>query len=414
MTTLSLSLERVHDSLWLRDVPLTTHEHVYEQKPEAGWLSLPELTRDELEQTHRVSLHRGAGAEPVASALVLPARHALLLRASGFDATALRDSAWVTNVQLAAGCERLLPALLYCAGRRARMFGAVTLLGAVRDLDGWESRCVGLTRVPRGVTPGFELGAQRMDVWMHRAYRRMTAAGDAPDTRLFANEVAETIRRWVRSGGEWSFFRALRERRLAREQYVYTLSNLYQFVRHTTRLIGRAIGHSADPELRRHWIGHLNGEINHEVIIERDLAHLGEDVEYVMRHMPPNARTQEFMAIQESAIAYYADPVLMMASPLAAEAVTAHLDQRFVDDLLACVASWGVSEPARACKFLTSHMNTDGGEDGHWRMSIEALPRLIRDESQLSLFLTTNASSRRAMEGVWSSCVDETALWARG
>jgi hypothetical protein len=45
-------------------------------------------------------------------------------------------------------------------------------------------------------------------------------------------------------------------------------------------------------------------------------------------------------------------------------------------------------------------------------MSIDALPRLIRDESQLSLFLTTNASSRRAMEGVWNSCVDETALWA--
>jgi hypothetical protein len=331
------------------------------------------------------------------------------LRASGLDPASLRDTAWIADVRCASGSEHLLPALLYCAGRRARIEGALTLLAGVRELDGRAARQVGLRAIPRSFTSGYTLGAQRMDIWMHRAYAAMS---DAPDSRLFAEEVAETIRRWVATGTEWSFFRALRERRLAREQYVYTLSNLYQFVRHTTRLIGRAIGHSADRELRRHWIGHLNGEINHEVIIERDLAHMGEDVEYVMRHMPPNARTQEFMAIQESAIAYYADPVLMMASPLAAEAVTAHLDQRFVDDLHACVASWGVREPARACKFLTSHMSTDGGEDGHWQLSIGALPRLIRDEAQLALFLTTNASSRRAMQGVWNSCVDETALWA--
>jgi hypothetical protein len=247
---------------------------------------------------------------------------------------------------------------------------------------------------------------------MHRSWNATAAFDMTPAPELLAAEVAETIRAWVATGTEWSFFKALRERTLSREQYVYMLSNMYQFVRHTTRVIGRAIGASADPDLRKHWINHLTGEVNHEVIIERDLAHLGEDVAYVKHSMAPGPRTQEFMAIQESMIAYYNDPILMMASPLAAEAVTAHLDQRFADDLLACIAGWGVKDPKRAAQFLISHMNTDGGEDGHWKMSIDALPRLIADEARLSLFLTTNGSSRRAIQGVFNACTDDMAVWS--
>jgi hypothetical protein len=360
-----------------------------------------------------VSLSRTHSGESVAEAIVIPAWEASLARDAGFPAGALNRCGFITNVSVKAGCDDVLPALLYTAGRRARIFGASTLLVAVSDLNAPEARMLGLTRVPRSAPAGFSFGAQRMDVWMHRAYAATLAQQHTLDSQLFADEVAETIKHWVATTPQWTFFEALREHRLAREQYVYALSNLYQFVRHTTRLIGRAISNSADPELRRHWISHLNGEINHEVIIERDLTHLGEDVDFVVRHMAPSAAAQEFMAVQESVVAYHNDPVLFMASPLAAEAFTAHLDQRFIDDLHACVAKWGVKEPKRATKFLTSHVNTDGGEDGHWRMSIDALPRLLRDEAHLSLLLTTNASSRRAVQRIWSTCIEDTAVWSQ-
>ena len=309
------------------------------------------------------------------------------------------------------GYESLLPALLYAAVAR-RIRRARTCLAPVRDLNADDVAVLALRETPHPRVADHVLAAQRIDLWMHNTWTAMTASATTPDLTLLASEVEETIKSWVATGSEWSFFKALREQRLAREQYVCLLSNTYQYVRHTTRVIGRAIGASTEPELRRHWINHLNGEVNHEVIIERDLKHMGEDVDYVMHHMSPGARTQEFMAIQESMIAYHNDPVLMMASPLAAEAITAHLDQRFADDLLESAARWGIAEPKRACQFLISHMNTDGGEDGHWRMSIDVLHEVDKSEARLSLFLTTNASSRRAIQGVFTACVDDMTIWS--
>lgn len=401
-----------HGGLVLKESAVLATAEGTGPRPAPSWLQVPELAQLEAQVAQRVALVMQPGDRCVASAWLMPATRSSMLAKQGIPESALAASTLVTNVCVEPGSERLLPALFYAVGRRARMSGAMTLLAPVRELAAADAAVLGLRATPHGSIAGHALAAQRLDLWMHNAWTAMAASETTPHLTLLAAEVEETIQRWVSTGTEWSFFKALRERRLAREQYVYTLSNLYQFVRHTTRLIGRAIGASADPELRRHWINHLNGEVNHEVIIERDLKHMGEDVDYVMRHMAPSARTQEFMAIQESMIAYYNDPILMMASPLAAEAVTAHLNQQFAEDLMHCAASWGVSEPKRACQFLISHMNTDGGEDGHWRMSIDALPKLIRDEGRLSLFLTTNASSRRAIQGVFTSCVDDMAIWS--
>jgi hypothetical protein len=341
----------------------------------------------------------------------MPASAALLLQKLAIPAQALRTSALVTNVRVETGYEQLLPALLYAVGRRARINGAMTLVAPVRDLGARDTALLGLRATPHPRAGDHVLAAQRIDLWMHNSWAAMTESETTPVFQLLAAEVEETIKRWVEGGSEWSFFKALREQRLSREQYVYALSNMYQFVRQTTRLIGRAIGASADPDLRKHWISHLVGEVNHEVLIERDLKHMGEDVDYVVRHMAPNARTREFMAIQESLIAYYNDPILLMASPLAAEAVTAHLDQRFADGLVQSATRWGLPDPKRACSFLISHMNTDGGEDGHWRMSIDVLPKLIQSEARLSMFLAANEAARRTMQGVFSDNVDDMAIW---
>jgi hypothetical protein len=400
-----------HSGLVLSEGAALAPTSVGEPSPARSWLQLPELTQAEAQVAQRVAFLTQPGDRCVASALLMPARDAGVLK-KPVPQRSLASTAMITNVRIDSGYERLLPAMFYAIGRRARIEGFTTLIAPVRDLNASDTAVLGLKATPHSAVADHQLAAQRVDLFMHRTWAAMVASGTTPDLTLLAAEVEETVQRWVANGTEWSFFKALREQRLAREQYVYTLSNLHQFVRHTTRLIGRAVGASADPELRKHWIDHLNGEVNHEVIIERDLKHMHEDVEYVTRHMAPCRTTQEFMAIQESMIAYYNDPILMMASPLAAEAVTAHLDQHFVEDLLHCAASWGIEEPKRACQFLISHMNTDGGEDGHWRMSIEMLPKLIRDEARLAQFLTINACSRRSIEGVFTAPVDDTAIWS--
>ncbi|MET0591696.1 MAG: hypothetical protein ABW133_03285, partial [Polyangiaceae bacterium] len=359
--------QRVNEDLFLSD------DSALDTLPagDARWLGVSLRQPDDRRRAHRIGLSRSENGEVVAEALVLPAPDAIELRDAGFRAGTLDRTALVANVRIGEGCDDLLPFLLYASGRRARIVGASTILVGLADLSLPAAKLVGLAPVSRKAPAGFTFGAQRTDIWMHRAYEASCAAKQSISTQLFAREVEESIQRWVATAPSWTFFEALREHRLAREQYVYAISNLYQFVRHTTRLIGRAISHCADPELRRHWISHLNGEVNHEVIIERDLAYLGEDVAFMMKHMAPSAAALEFMAVQESVVAYHNDPVLFMASPLAAEAFTAHLDQRFIDDLHVCVAKWGVDNPKRATQFLTSHVHTDGGEDGHWRMSID-------------------------------------------
>jgi hypothetical protein len=421
MQSTVVGYQTFHAGVILGEFGLLTGAQAARPAPLAGWLAFPELAQVEAQAAQRVGLFThpaetasGSG-EPstcLASAWIMLARDSGAFQKRTGAARAFGSSALVTNVCVQPGHEQLLPALFYAAGRRARVLGATTIVCPVRDGQVAWAEVLGLKPTPHAPLAGHALYAQRLDLWMHRTWSAMVATGTTPVPEVLAAEVAETIRGWVAGGAQWSFFKALRERTLSREQYVYMLSNMYQFVRHTTRVIGRAIGASADPDLRKHWINHLTGEVNHEVIIERDLAHLGEDVAYVKNSMAPGPRTQEFMAIQESMIAYYNDPILMMASPLAAEAVTAHLDQQFADDLLACVAAWGVKDPKRACNFLISHMNTDGGEDGHWKMSIDALPRLIADEARLSLFLTTNGSSRRAIQGVFTACTDDMAVWS--
>lgn len=271
--------------------------------------------------------------------------------------------------------------LNYLLGRRARILNAKFV-----SLNGTDFFC-------------------RLDVWMHENYRNLTKSGRNIDTKIFADEVEETIKNWVDEGKNWDFFAKIKTQTLQKHEYVNIISNLYQFVRHTTRVIGKAIGHSKDPELRKHWINHLNGEINHEIMIEFDMKALGENVEYMKNHMSPNAYTMAFMSVQESIISYYNDPILMMASPLAAEAVTAHLDSEFEKNLYKCVETWGDFVPKKVTKFLISHMNTDGGVDGHWQMSIDYLPKLLKSETDLAKFLVANETARNALTNVFTKSI---------
>ena len=259
--------------------------------------------------------------------------------------------------------------------------------------------------------------AQRVDVAIDRAHAAWVAAGGGGlDPALYLAEVEETIEVWLADLYERGFFRSVVDGTLTREQFVYTAANMHQFVRWTTRLLGLAVGNSHARPLRDHFLRHLSGEVNHEILIERDLAHLGVDVEYVVERMSPSPSTRHFMAIQESLIAFHRDPIAFMASPLAAEGVASHQTPAFLEALEDVIASWQVREPKKAMSFFTSHVHTDGGDDGHWEMTLSLVGRFLRTETDTARFLATMRASMAALTAAYDEYVDDLAVfdsWGR-
>ena len=225
------------------------------------------------------------------------------------------------------------------------------------------------------------------------------------------NEVVRTVEYWLDEFFKRPWARAIFERKLAREQYVATLSNLHCFVRYTTRLLGRAIALSDDQSLRDHYIYHLKGEINHEKIIERDLKYMGEDVDFVVNHKQPNYETKAFLAVQESTTAFYQDPVLFLACPIAAEGVAAYATKEFLACLYDCIANWGIEDPKKAARFVTSHTNFDGGDDGHWNKTVLRIKQHVKTESRLREFLGVMRAAMNALERSYDSNIEEMRLW---
>jgi hypothetical protein len=166
-------------------------------------------------------------------------------------------------------------------------------------------------------------------------------------------------------------------------------------------------------ELRRHFIDHLNGEINHELSIENDLRHLGVDPDYVLHHRVPDPATKSFMAIQETTIAYYQEPMLLMACPLVAEGITANMPSAFVGSLRSLVGSWGVASPQKATSFLISHTHTDGGDDGHWQTTTQALGEYLVDEALQRRFLCTVRTAADCLERSFDAVIDGIPLFSR-
>ena len=116
------------------------------------------------------------------------------------------------------------------------------------------------------------------------------------------------------------------------------------------------------------------------------------------------------MAAQEAAIGFHRDPVLLMAAPLAAEGISGHLDQRFMDALHRNVARWGVTEPDRVTRFYSSHIDYDGGDDGHWETTMTMLATHLRDETTLTRFTSLLRVTTDAMLRCYDSWIDDLSL----
>lgn len=367
-----------------------------------------------------VALVERASGQCVAFASVLHAEGSDFQGRTGLASGVLEQAAWLTRVHVSPSAPPgTLAVLLYAALRQARSWGRSMAAFLLADDDTPLARRYGITplqAVPRldvAGTGSFRAKAQRVDLMLHHAWEEASKAGQSLEPLFLVGEVLDTINHlFLDKVGHSRFFQAVDAGTLTREQYVYTLTQLHQFVRYTTRLLGRCVGASHDTELRTHFIHHLKGEVNHEIIIERDLEHLGEDIAYVKEVAQANLPTREFMCTQESAIAFYNDPVLMLAAPLAAEGVSGHLGQLFMEKLNALVASWGVKEPHKATLFVGSHIEFDGGDDGHWQGNLMLLSKYLRTEPQLRRFLALLRVSVDATLRQWDSYVGDVELWS--
>jgi hypothetical protein len=357
----------------------------------------------------------------IAMGTVFPADTAPLARLTGLDAHDLGASVGLADIYIDPSARaQATPVLMYLLLRRARIwqrqtavtYAETATLERDRPVLSWQPLShLGALSPQQGAGARLPVG-QRVDIAMHQACAAMGAAERNFVQRLFVPEAVETLEIHIERFFRTDFFNAVYESRLSREQYIYSMSNLHQFVRYTTRLIGRAVSLSTDEDLRNHWLNHLSGEINHEKIIEKDLEHLGADVDYVVHHMVPNMHNQQFMVVQESAIAFHQDPVLFMAAPFSAEGWTARLDQRFMDGLHRSVRSWGIEQPRHVTGFLSSHINYDGGDDGHWEGTRRILDRYLTSDQMLQRFLNLVHLAMNAFENSYSSYVTEQRLWS--
>jgi hypothetical protein len=300
----------------------------------------------------------------------------------------------------------LAPLLLYMAIRQARRARRTMLLA---DIEGGArvpsapqailgSEATAGPAGKSGAAAGPHLPAWETHRAAYKAFSAMTPALQAwAADNLLVEELEGTVRDRADQFFRTAFFQRIFDRALTRSQYIESVANNHQFVRWTTRLLGRMVGLTVDPVLRRHYVEHLKGEIDHEVLLENDLRYLGADVEYVKQHMAPCVEIQQFMVVQESMAAFHSDPVLFLAVPFAIEAGTAFMDQGFIEALRACISGWGYSSPGRGCTFLSSHIKTDGGDDGHWQATRKMLRLFVRDEYVMPRALNT---AHLVMDGV--------------
>lgn len=344
---------------------------------------------------------------------------ALLATAATSSSTASPRSAHIGSLAWHGDDARYGRVALYLALRRARIDGATAVAATTASRFSVIDDPVGFAPLAAAASssassPSPSVVAHRLDLALHRSYLAAAsslASDFAPS--LFSSEVVETLERWLRDLFQRGFFQAAVDGALGRGQFVYAISNMHQFVRWTTRLLGAAVACSDDRRLRDHFLAHLSGEIHHELILEADLAHLGEDVRFVRDAMAASPATRQFMAVQESLIGFHRDPVRFLASPLAAEGVASHLTPAFLAALERTVASWGIAEPKKAMSFFLSHVHTDGGDDGHWEMVVRLVESQLGNEERLAQFLGCLRASMASLTAAYDEYVDDLALFAQ-
>ena len=297
--------------------------------------------------------------------------------------------------------------LLYMALRRARIWGHTTIAASGPLVD-----LLGKHLALEPVDAAGDVHAQRLDLAIHRAYAGSSPSGQQLCREHMLPEALAIFARHAQRFHHTAWAQAVRDRRLARAQYVATLANTHQYVRFTPRLLARAVAISESEELREHFLRHLDGERRHHELLEADLDYLGADVEFVRERMGPAPATMQFMLVQESMVAFYRDPILFMAAPFVAEGLAAAVGPELLGPLLENIRAWGHDEPQRATRFLRSHVHFDGGDDGHFVRTCAMIARHLRDETMHQRFLAVVQLAAEAFHRSYDAYVDDLNVFS--
>jgi hypothetical protein len=303
---------------------------------------------------------------------------------------------------------------LYEALASARAVGKTTLVAECPDSRSEAvAEGLGLRPIDHTARRG-EFRAGSLAVALHHAFEKATEEERSAMRTTFPQQVERFLASYVERFYQGAWAQAVACRTLTVEQYVYTLENMHQYVRFTTRLLGRAVACSPTTALRAHFARHLSGEVNHELLIERDLERLGLTVDYLRDLRYANAATRSFMVVQQSMVAFEQDPILFVACPLAAEGISAHMDAKFLESLRACIAI-GTSDATakKATSFFASHIETDGGDDGHWAATLKLLEAHLPDERKLGELLSILELAATAFTASFDANVSELAVFSR-
>lgn len=230
--------------------------------------------------------------------------------------------------------------------------------------------------------------AETLEYIMHRGTQDVAPELMELIAQLAPQEIEYRVSKMAERINQSALWRRAADGTLTSFQYADLLSQLHHFVRFTTRVIARALSHSEDKVLRAHFRKHMVEETDHELIIESDLENLGMDVDYFVRHKVAHPGIFNFNGLQESLLGYRHDPVLYMAVPFAVEGLSAFISESNMNLLYAAARSWGIENPKLVTAFLASHRHFDGGEGGHWEMTLDMIRRYVRTENQTKQFLS--------------------------
>ena len=87
-------------------------------------------------------------------------------------------------------------------------------------------------------------------------------------------------------------------------------------------------------------------------------------------------------------------------------------NRAFADALHDSLRRWKVSAPEKASRFFISHMHTDGGDDGHWEMTLAFLGGCLTTEGKHQFFMRSLQSAMRGTERLYDSFVTDVPSWS--
>ena len=102
---------------------------------------------------------------------------------------------------------------------------------------------------------------------------------------------------------------------------------------------------------------------------------------------------------------------LLTAAPLVAEGISGHMGSGFVQRLEQLIQAWGFTEPQRATRFFSSHIEYDGGEDGHFQGSMQMLSAHLTCERELRRYLAAVHGLGECFLRIYTESMRETDAW---